>query len=156
MFRPSPIWLLLFFLVWWVLAEPRPGVWLAAAVAVAAGGVLHGVLGGGDPARHRVRPMGLLHFVPYFLWQSVKGGADVTRRALAPSLPLDPDLLEYRISLPPGAPRVFFTGALSLLPGTFSARVAEDRLTVHLLTAEGAEARIRELEERVARLFAGP
>lgn len=145
-------WLLLFLLLWASLAEPRPGRWVAGLAAVAAGGLLLRFLGGGG--RVRVRPGGLGAFVPYFARQSFLGGLDVARRALSPGLPLTPGLLAHRVSLPPGLPRVFFANALSLLPGTLSARLRDDRLTVHLLVhGPEAEERVRELESRVARVF---
>lgn len=150
--RPSFFWIVLILVVWWVLVDPRPGAWIAGLIALAAGIGLHLALGGRKDTKVQVG--GLATFVPYFLWQSVKGGWDVSRRALTPTLPLNPDLLTYSLSLPPGPPRVFLTNALSLLPGTFGADLRGDDLIVHLLVGgPGAEGRVRELEERVARVF---
>lgn len=147
------IWLVLLFVVWWALAEPRGGWWWAAMVAISVGVGLRLLL---PPPRSdvRLRPLAFLAFVPYFAWQSIQGGWDVSRRALSPSLPLDPRMVPFALSLPPGPPRVFLTNALSLLPGTFGADLREDELVVHLLTGgPAAEARVRDLEARVGRIF---
>ena len=78
----------------------------------------------------------------------------MSRRALSPALPLSPRLLRYSVRLPVGSARVFFVGVISLLPGTFSAELQEDELTVHLLAKEVAsEETLRELERRVAAIF---
>jgi multicomponent Na+:H+ antiporter subunit E len=151
--RSSLLWvILLLLLVWWILADPRPGAWMVGFVAALLGAGLHAALGGGR--RSGLQGRALLAFLPYFAWQSLKGGWDVSRRALSPSLPLDPDLLTLPLELPPGLPRVFLTNTLSLLPGTFGAELRGDELIVHLLVAgPEAEARIRELEGRIARVF---
>ncbi len=152
----SVYWLLLSLVVWWILAEPRPGAWIAAFVAMAVGAGIHQALGGGRLSQLRFR--GLLTFIPYFAAHSFRGGLDVSRRAIDPALPLDPGFFHHSLSLPPGPPRVFYQNVVSLLPGTLSARLEGDDLTVHLLADRAsAERRLQDLEERVARIFeAGP
>ncbi len=144
--------LLVLVLAWWVLAGSEPDGWVAGAIAVAVAMGLHLALGGGGGSR--VRPVGLLRFGPWFLLQSVRGGVDVARRALAPSLPLRPGFLEYRIRIREEHARVFFLNCVSLLPGTFSARLDGAVVRVHLLAdRQRVPARLAELEERVAALF---
>lgn len=151
-FRGVLLWVVLLGAMWWILAGPRADAWIAAVVAVGVGLWLRRFPGPGSGLRPTVG--GSVAFVPYFAWQSIKGGWDVSRRALAPSPPLDPSFLTYELVLPEGAPRVFMTNALSLMPGTFGARLRGDELTVHLLVGgPDAEARVRELERKVARLF---
>lgn len=138
---------------WWALAAPGAAdAWIAGAFAVLAGVLLHTILDGGPPARIRWTKIGT--FLPYYLNAVIRGGLDVSRRALAPALPIAPGLLPYRIRLEAGPARVFFVNAISLLPGTFSADLDGERLSVHFLADDGSgEARIRNLEERVAALF---
>jgi len=151
MWQSALRWVPFLAFVWWVL-EPTPGAWIAGLLAVGLGLVLRRQTGAAQTTA--LRPLAFLGFLPYFLAQSVLGGWDVARRALAPRLPLDPDLLRYRVSLPPGPPRVFLANALSLLPGTFAADFEGDELTVHLLVGgSDVEARIRDLEHRVGALF---
>jgi multicomponent Na+:H+ antiporter subunit E len=152
MVRRGILTLGLLVLIWWILAGTLVDAWVAGALAVALGFLTHRLLGGGR--RQAPRISRLPAFIPYFAWQSVQGGWDVARRSMTPTLPLAPDLMAHPLSLPPGPSRVFFTNALSLLPGTFGADLRGDVLMVHLLVGgPGARARVRELERRVARLF---
>jgi multicomponent Na+:H+ antiporter subunit E len=152
MLRTGLSWLAFLFILWLILADPRPGAWAVGLLAAGLGVVLRLRLHPDTEPGPRL--LGFATFLPYFLWQSVRGGWDVSRRALTPGLPLDPDLLSFPLSLPPGPSRVFMTNSLSLLPGTFGAELKDQTLTVHLLVSGAeAEARVEELEERVARLF---
>jgi len=150
--RISPMALVGFGLVWWVLATPRSDAWIPGAIAIAFALALHVGLGGSRGSR--ISFPGLIRFAPWFLYQSLRGGADVARRALSPSLPLDPAFVHYRIRLPDEGARIFFTNSISLLPGTFSARIEGFELCVHLL-ADSPEVvnGLGELEERVAAVF---
>jgi multicomponent Na+:H+ antiporter subunit E len=100
---------------------------------------------------------GFLRFVPYFLRQSIVGGLDVARRALAPRNVLTPGMVEYAIRLPEGPPRRFFAAAIGLLPGTLTAEMHSGSLTVHVVDrALPVARRLRELEDRTAALFGLP
>lgn len=153
--RVSPVVLLVSAAVWWLLATPHAAAPVAALLAVGTGGLLHLGLGGRGAAR--ISLTGLVGFVPFFLIQSLQGGTDVARRAFSPSLPLSPGFLRHRMRLQPGTARVFFVNCVSLLPGTLSARLEGEQVTVHLLTKDpGASRRLDGLEARVARLFGEP
>ena len=136
----------------WFILEPVPGSWPVGVLAVAVGVGLRLYMGRFEPSG--IRASRLARFGVYFLRESVVGGWDVSRRALTPALPLSPDVLTHRLSLPSSAARVFLSNALSLLPGTFAADLQGDTLVVHVLVG-GPEAasRVRDLEERVADLF---
>jgi multicomponent Na+:H+ antiporter subunit E len=98
-----------------------------------------------------------LPLLPFFLWESLRGGIDVARRALHPDLPLRPALLRYRTGLAEGAPRIFLVHCVSLLPGTLSAALEGDTLMVQVLDAGApVEEELAALEARVGRLFASP
>ncbi|TVP74672.1 MAG: cation transporter, partial [Gemmatimonadales bacterium] len=61
------------------------------------------------------------------------------------------------LRLPPGPARTLFTNITSLMPGTFSARLEGDDLSVHLLADTGnTERLLRELERRVGVAFGLP
>lgn len=98
---------------------------------------------------------GSIAFALWFAVQSVLGAVDVARRAFSPSLPLRPGFRSYQPALPDGAPRIVFLNAITLLPGTLSAELAGNRVTVHMLdTGADLEADLQLLEARVAALFA--
>jgi multicomponent Na+:H+ antiporter subunit E len=98
--------------------------------------------------------LGGLRFMGFFLKASLVSGFDVVRRALHPRLPLDPDLIGYRLSLTTESARVFMADAVSLLPGTLSADLADDHLTVHVLDRNApVRADLQALEKRVAAML---
>ena len=138
--------------LWWSLSGDAVGSWWFAVPAIAAAAIVGVALSPGGP---RPTLAGTVRFVPYFLRQSLMGGADVALRAFRPSRPLAPGFLDYRLRLPEGAARAVMAATVSLLPGTLTADMKEGTyLRVHVLAEEGAvEEDLRELEARVAGLF---
>lgn len=97
---------------------------------------------------------GFMRFVPYFAWQSVCGGLDVSRRAFHPRMPVQPGIISYRVRLPDGPQRVFFVNGVNLQPGTAVIALDDDTLQVHALDVSlPIEANLQQLEARVAALF---
>lgn len=137
--------------LWWALSGGAWSSWLFGIPAIAAALYLGFRLGSGG---WRWTFAGAVRFLPFFLWRSLSGGIDVAWRSLSPSLPLDPDLIEYEFRLPETPARVFMSNAISLLPGTLSAEYADEKVRVHtLLRGPGAVRELERLEERVAGLF---
>ena len=138
--------------IWWVLAEgsleaPLLSTALVCA-ATAASFAVHA------PARVPWRPSRVAPLAVYFLRQSLLGGWDVARRALAPVLRVRPALLRFETSLPAGFPRVLFAWLVSLTPGTASVSLDGVMLVVHALDIGlPIESQLRELEARVAALY---
>jgi multicomponent Na+:H+ antiporter subunit E len=99
--------------------------------------------------------IGVLRFVPFFLWESLRGGIDVALRTLAPRMPVHPGFVTYPIGLLRRRDaRVFFANCLCLLPGTLAADLSGDRLEVHLLDMGTDPAtELRRLERAVARVY---
>ncbi len=104
--------------------------------------------------RWRLNLIGVMRFVPFFLGQSLLGGWDVARRALRPSMPLNPGFVDHVFKLDSEASRVFFVWIVSLLPGTASVWMRDGALTVHVLDrGEAPQEKLQLLESRVAALF---
>jgi multicomponent Na+:H+ antiporter subunit E len=96
---------------------------------------------------------GLVSFAAFFVWQSLRGGADVALRAIDPRLPIAPKLIEFPLRLPPGLPRVMFVNIASLLPGTLSADLIGNVLKVHVLDGDSDHrAELETLERRVLQM----
>lgn len=132
--------------------------WLVGALLVTVAAAFGAWLAPGEV--HRWRPLRLLGFAAWFVWTSWRGGVDVARRAMAPSLPVAPQLHRHRLVLPPGLPRTMFIAVLSLLPGTLSVDldINDDRgdvLVVHVLAAE-ALASVFVVEQWIGWLFSLP
>lgn len=95
----------------------------------------------------------VLKFVPFFLWHSLLGGADVARRVFQPKMPIAPDLIEYPLRLPQGLSQVIMSNTVSLLPGTLIAELDRNVLKVHLLNrSKDSLAELEAVEERIARM----
>ncbi|MEX2570500.1 MAG: Na+/H+ antiporter subunit E [Gemmatimonadota bacterium] len=144
----------LFVALWLVLAGPDPHTWwLAAAVILTTVYVSLRTVPVGSV---RLRPAGLLRFIPFFLIYSLRGGVDVARRAI-----FQPDVsaAEYRtfeVRLAEGPPRTFFAMILGLLPGTLTARISGARIEIHTLDASATpDEALRRVERRVADVFGG-
>ncbi|MBW6509077.1 MAG: Na+/H+ antiporter subunit E [Desulfuromonadales bacterium] len=136
--------------LWWVLTGGRASSWIIGVPTIAlALWVMEAA-----PQTHpwRISFAGLLRFIPYFLLQSLRGGIDVARRAYSPRLPLDPQIIDFPLNLPPGPAQVFFLNSVSLLPGTLSADLNGTTLKVHLLDHK-IDPQLDQLETRVAALF---
>ena len=85
------------------------------------------------PGMLRWRPFALLAIAPHFLWQSVRAGIDVARRAFDPRLPLAPGFIVYHPQLPPGTSRNLYTAYTSLLPGTVPCGDEDGGVVYHCL-----------------------
>jgi len=146
-------WLLrfvLFALSWWVLTDGAMDSWPVGLPVVLIATLTSVVLM--PPLSWSLR--GMVLFIPYFLWHSIRGGVDVARRAMHPQLPISPGLFKYRFRLPPGLPRVFMANTVSLLPGTLSVELEEEILCIHVLDETGAiDEELKVLENRLADIF---
>ena len=142
--------LVLFALMWWVLTDGAMDSWLIGLPVVLIATLVSVMLM--PPLSWS--PRGMLLFVPYFIWHSIRAGVDVARRALHPQLPIAPGFFDYRFRLPPGLPRVFMANAVSLLPGTLSVELDEEILRVHVLDETSAiNKELNMLENRLADIF---
>lgn len=124
-----------------------PAVLAAAAAALAAWRLPR-------PGSPVPRPLGMLRFLPYFVRQSVSGGIDVALRAFRPGRTVAPAFVEYRTGIRDPGLRVVFANTVSLLPGTFTAELRGDVLTVHALDGGlPVDERLRDLEARLRSAF---
>jgi len=147
------VWLLrlaLFSLLWWVLTDGAIDSWPVGVPVVLIATLVSVMLM--PPLSWSLR--GMVVFIPYFFWHSIRGGVDVAMRALNPQLPISPGLFDYRFRLPPGLPRVFMANTVSLLPGTLSVELCEEILRVHVLDETGSiKEELNMLENRLADIF---
>ncbi len=139
---------LTFAAIWAVLADGQgwgvgiPFILLAAVVSCLVAPMSRWSLGG------------LARFLPYFIWNSLRGGVDVAMRVLHPQLPIEPALVRYELRLDDAAARVMMADTVTLLPGTLSADLDDHVLVVHVLNADAPFTDVLEvLEQRVADLF---
>jgi len=120
--------------LWWIVTAGAAGSWLIGVPAVGAATFLSWRLR--DARCLSVSIQGLTAFAGFFLLESVRGGLDVARRALARPVDVQPGYIIHRTELPPGLPRLFLSGSISLLPGTLTADMRGDELVVHSLATD--------------------
>lgn len=73
---------------------------------------------------------------------------------MRPGLPIDPAMISLPFRLPEGPSRLFMAGAMNLLPGTLSVKVAGDMIEIHVLDKMGPVLdKVRLLENRIAAVF---
>ena len=138
--------------LWWLLTGGDAPSWIVGGPVVLAATALSLRLRPEQSWRWRLA--GVLPMAWFFLHESVRGGFDVARRALRPSLPLNPGVLRFSTRLPAGSPRLFFAGLISLLPGTLVLGLEDEVLQIHALDAgPGVGEELLVLEHRVAALF---
>jgi len=154
--RPGrPLWLraavrlLVFAVIWWLLADGNLQSWLIGAPVVVLAAVASLALA--ERAGLRWSPLGIVRFVPFFLWESLRGGAAAAAIVFTRPGRVDPQLVRYRTRLPAGAPRALLAGIAGLLPGTLAADIRDDVLEVHVLDSSiPAIEEMARLERRIA------
>jgi multicomponent Na+:H+ antiporter subunit E len=138
--------------LWWLLSNGDSASWIIGVPAVAVAVWSARRLGPGDAGA--VSLTGLLRFIPFFGWESLRGGVDVALRTLSPRMRIEPAFFTYKTSLQNQSARAFFASCINLLPGTLASDIIDDRLDVHLLDRKSDyESELRRLEIAVARVF---
>lgn len=121
----------LFALIWLLLTGDDWNSWLVGVPVVVM--ATWSVLRLRGPAEGEFKLMGLLKFLPYFVWESVLGGIDVVSRVMRPEMRIAPGFIDYRIALTQPSARRLFVNSLSLLPGTLAAYLDGECLRIHAL-----------------------
>jgi multicomponent Na+:H+ antiporter subunit E len=141
--------------LWGLLSGGEFDSWLIGVPSVAAAFLV----------RQRLRPFaarkvsipGAVRYLIAFFKVSFVSGLDVALRAFHPRLPLNPGLIEYAMRLRSPAEILLLAGTVNLQPGTLSADLDGERLTVHALdVAAPIVSELRRLEEQVAAIRPGP
>lgn len=143
--------LVLYGLIWWVLAEGEVAslYWGAPAVVAAA------LFNPFPPDGRRAWGIGqLVGFIPVFAYFSVRSALSVARRLLRRRPDLAPEILELHWRLEGRSARLFMAHVINLMPGSLTVGVGERALVVHILWDRARTvAGLRRLEGRVAALY---
>jgi len=106
------------------------------------------------PSIYKINLFGFSKFFHYFLIESVRGGWDVAKRTLSPTLNISPGNIQYTSSLPTGLPIVLFSGCISLLPGSLTQQFEGKQLSIHLLDANTSHNQaLLDLENLIANML---
>lgn len=138
--------------IWLAWTGAEAASWIVGLPMLAAAMVFLGLL---ESSAVRVRAGGLPRLAGFFLFESLRGGWDVARRALSRDMGLRPDLQDYDTVLNEGPARVFLINCISLMPGTATVEREEGHLKLHVLDGQiDCVGEVRRLESRVAEIFA--
>lgn len=148
--RYTALALAMFAALWWLLSNGDPASWIIGLPAVIVAAWSAQRLGKAST----ISLTGLLRFIPFFAWESLRGGLDVAMRTLSPRMRIEPGFVAYDTALRGTSARVFFAGCVNLLPGTLAADINENRLDVHQLDLNtDITVELRRLEIAVARVY---
>ncbi|RYH07078.1 Na+/H+ antiporter subunit E [Tropicimonas sp. IMCC6043] len=137
--------------IWAGLHWNDPGSWVIGLPTVIAGAAATSLLPAAPPPA--ISLFGALRLAWFAFAGVLRGARDVSLFSLAPGR-LRSGCLTVRTRLPEGRPRRLFALLITLLPGTLTARLEDDRLTVHALDCGPAtRADLDALETRIAGLF---
>jgi multicomponent Na+:H+ antiporter subunit E len=97
--------------------------------------------------------VGLLSYWLWLLREIVSSSIEVARVVLAPKLDLSTQVVEIDVADLEPVDQAILGNSITLTPGTLTLEVANDRLLVHALTTEGANAVVNgDMKHRVAAL----
>jgi len=143
--------ILVYSLIWFVLAGPAPASWIIGIPAVLLAVAVSIFLSPGPG--FSFNSAAALLFIPSFITLSIMSGVDVLRRTFAPVPRINPGMVAYKTTLQ-GSARILLANMISLQPGTLSADLTEETILIHVLDTEmPVESNIRDLERRIARIF---
>lgn len=119
---------------WILLADRSIASWVVGAPAVAAAVVSLWLLPPLPLAR--VRPGAMLRLLWFFLVGSLRGALQVALRSVARVPVTRSEVVQWRTPLRTPLARFAFANAISLMPGTLTARIDGSALDVHLFDAD--------------------
>ncbi|SDJ16601.1 multicomponent Na+:H+ antiporter subunit E [Ferrimonas sediminum] len=139
-----------FVLLWWVLSSGSVHSWWVGLPVVCMATLVSVKL---VPA-FSFSVTGLMCFLLFFFWHSLRGAVDVAWRAFHPGMPIFPGVVDFPLRLPQGISRVCLVNTVSLLPGTLGIELGANSLKVHVLDMrKAARPELMRLEQMVARMF---
>jgi len=102
----------------------------------------------------RIRPLRILFYIPWLLWQILVASLQVAYAVLRPRMPIDPSLLIFKTRLPNTSARVILGNSITLTPGTITIQLSKDEFVVHSLMDVSSSGIVDgSLPGQVARLY---
>jgi len=132
---------ILFFIVWYAfttslaLPEIITGLFVSFILALLSYKMTGAGLG-------ILMPNKLFFIVQYFfvfLIALIKANLDVAKRVIAPSLPINPGIVEFETKLTSEFAKMILANSITLTPGTIAVDVIDDKFYVHWIDVETEE-----------------
>lgn len=142
----------LFASLWWLLTNGTASSWIVGLPVVVAATLVGQSLWG--EMTTRIRWQGLIRFSVFFVYESIRGGIDVARRTLAPTMKIEPHFYYYQTNIQQPIAKLLFCNCISLLPGTLSVQLQDNQIEVHALSSDTeVEKELIQLENKVRAIF---
>ena len=108
-----------------------------------------------DTDNHRfTKTIRFISYLPWLIYQIVVANIDVARRALSPSMPIDPRIISFKTTLKSEVARTTLANSITLTPGTVTVDIIDDVFYVHAIAKEPADDLLEGIMERkVAHIF---
>ena len=93
-------------------------------------------------------------YLPWLIYQIVLANIDVAKRALAPGMPIDPQVVTFKTMLRSDVARTALANSITLTPGTVTIDIVDDVFYVHAIAKEPADDLLEgAMERRIAHIF---
>lgn len=96
----------------------------------------------------------ILLYLPWLMKETIVANLQVVKIILSPSLPIDPQIVEFKSDLKTDLGLTILANSITITPGTVTLDIKEDNIfVVHALTPEHADGLLsREMERRVLKI----
>lgn len=143
-----------FLLLWLVLTELNTTAWGFGLV----GAILAALLSMNllPPSSNPTNWLQLLRFAGFFLWSSLKGGAQVALLALQPRPNLKPQIKQLTVDAGSSRKQKLLLTTLTLMPGTLGVATEGKRIEIHVLNDDvPLEPEVQQVLQRLNQLNSG-
>jgi multicomponent Na+:H+ antiporter subunit E len=138
--------------LWWLLSNGSADSWTVGLPVVVAATLVGQSLMDRIPVS--IRLQGLISFIVFFIYESIRGGIDVARRTLPPRMNIQPHFYYYQTHIQQPMARILFCNSISLLPGTLCVQMQGDQIEIHALSSNNeVEKELTKLENKVLAIF---
>jgi multicomponent Na+:H+ antiporter subunit E len=147
----------LFGVLWWSLVESTFSSWLIGIIVVPFATWLSFTLYRGNNQKVENTAnfsfVGLLKFLPFFAWQSLRGGCQTASLALSSRI-APAGFIEFETFLGSRREKILFMHIISLMPGSVTANINGQIIRIHILDInEYSEDGLRDCEQRLSSIF---
>ncbi len=94
-------------------------------------------------------------YIPWLIYQIVLSNIHVTKIVLKPDMPINPEVVSYKLKLKKDISIATFANSITLTPGTITAEIVDGEFLVHCIDKKVADDLYTgEMENRIAHVFA--
>lgn len=96
----------------------------------------------------------LIIYLFWLGWQILVSGIQVARVILSPSLPIEPQMIRFKVNLPSAHAKMILGNSITLTPGTLTVDIHEDEFLVHAIMPQSYKGIIDDtMPRKVLNLF---